>query len=100
MDIPHIVTAGPMLLAIPLALAAGGITFLSPYCLPLVPGYLSFITGMSGTEGQHPARGSVLRGRTVLGTLLFMVGFSGLFAAYGAFSGSLGAPCCSTTRTS
>ncbi|GAA3763285.1 cytochrome c-type biogenesis protein [Spinactinospora alkalitolerans] len=90
MDISQIVTAGPLLLAIPLALAAGAITFLSPCCLPLVPGYLSYVTGMSGTEGQQRAATGTLRGRTVLGTLLFTAGFSGLFAAYGAFFGSLG----------
>ncbi|ASU81839.1 cytochrome C biogenesis protein CcdA [Nocardiopsis gilva YIM 90087] len=90
MDISQIVTAGPLLLAIPLALAAGAITFLSPCCLPLVPGYLSYVTGMSGAEGQSQARGGTLRARTVVGTLLFTAGFSGLFAAYGAFFGSLG----------
>ncbi|MUL43677.1 cytochrome c biogenesis protein CcdA [Streptomonospora sp. PA3] len=90
MDISQIVAAGPLLLAVPLALAAGAITFLSPCCLPLVPGYLSYVTGMSGTEGRAPERGGALRARTVVGTLLFTAGFSGLFAAYGALFGSLG----------
>jgi cytochrome c-type biogenesis protein len=37
---------GPLLLALPVAAAAGAVTFLSPCCLPLVPGYLAYITGM------------------------------------------------------
>ena len=36
-----------------LAAAAGAITFLSPCCLPLVPGYLSYATGMSGADAQQ-----------------------------------------------
>lgn len=47
--VEHLVMSGPVLLAIPVAAAAGAITFLSPCCLPLVPGYLSYLTGMSGT---------------------------------------------------
>ena len=43
------VSSGPLLLALPVAAAAGAITFVSPCCLPLVPGYLSFVTGMAGT---------------------------------------------------
>jgi len=45
------VTSGPLLLALPVAAAAGAVTFLSPCCLPLVPGYLSFVTGMAGAGG-------------------------------------------------
>ena len=44
----QLVTSGPLLLAMPVAAAAGAITFASPCCLPLVPGYLSYVTGMSG----------------------------------------------------
>jgi cytochrome c-type biogenesis protein len=47
-SIGSLVSAGPLLLAIPVAAAAGAVTFLSPCVLPLVPGYLSYITGMSG----------------------------------------------------
>ena len=50
--IGHLVDSGPLLLAIPVAAAAGAVTFLSPCCLPLVPGYLSYLTGMSGTCRQ------------------------------------------------
>jgi len=44
------VTDGPLLLAAPVAAAAGLVSFLSPCCLPLVPGYLSFVTGLSGAD--------------------------------------------------
>jgi len=47
-SVGSLVSAGPLLLAIPVAAAAGAVTFLSPCVLPLVPGYLSYITGMSG----------------------------------------------------
>src|ERR1700676_4477585 len=48
MSVISLVSSGPLLLAMPVAAAAGAVTFLSPCCLPLVPGYLSYITGMSG----------------------------------------------------
>ena len=51
MSITQLVTSGPLLLALPVAAAAGAVTFLSPCCLPLVPGYLSFVTGMAGAGG-------------------------------------------------
>jgi cytochrome c-type biogenesis protein len=49
------VTSGPLILALPVAAAAGAVTFLSPCCLPLVPGYLSFVTGMAGASGPAAA---------------------------------------------
>src|SRR5260370_19067866 len=52
----QLVTSGPLILALPVAAAAGAVTFLSPCCLPLVPGYLSFVTGMAGASGSHAAR--------------------------------------------
>src|SRR5512135_1067548 len=53
--VQHLVQSGPLILAAPVAAAAGAITFLSPCCLPLVPGYLSYVTGMSGTDAQRTA---------------------------------------------
>jgi cytochrome c-type biogenesis protein len=47
-----LVSSGPLLLAVPIAAAAGAVTFLSPCCLPLVPGYLSYVTGMAGVDAQ------------------------------------------------
>jgi cytochrome c-type biogenesis protein len=52
MSVTGLVSSGPLLLAIPVAAAAGAVTFLSPCCLPLVPGYLAYITGMSGADAS------------------------------------------------
>lgn len=46
----EIATSGSLLLAVPVALAAGVVSFLSPCMLPLLPGYLSYVTGLSGTD--------------------------------------------------
>jgi cytochrome c-type biogenesis protein len=144
--IEHLVQTGPLILAAPIAAAAGALTFLSPCVLPLVPGYLSYVTGMSGTDAQraeaaaaervavapdgttvtsdgpgdgagpgpaasmipgaaigtpaavgHPTRpagavtaGRPARGRTLLGTTLFVIGFSLVFATEGLAFGGLG----------
>jgi cytochrome c-type biogenesis protein len=90
-----LMTSGPLILAMPVAAAAGAITFLSPCCLPLIPGYLSYVTGMSGADAQQAETGAPGqrpgRGRTVAGAALLVLGFSVLFAAYGAAFGGLGA---------
>jgi cytochrome c-type biogenesis protein len=137
----HLVMSGPLILAVPVAAAAGAITFISPCCLPLIPGYLSYVTGMSGADsegldasgppqrgdGDDPASGprqgaartvaiprnanaaqtataartaaagasagaltAPARGRALAGTALFVLGFSALFASYGAAFGGLG----------
>ena len=126
--IEHLVLSGPLLLAVPVALAAGVVSFASPCVLPLVPGYLSYVAGMSGADAQRSAAGAaqrapggaplaavsaaagpgavamvasppaapagpppgVARGRTVAGAALFVLGFSALFATYGAAFGGLG----------
>ena len=56
MSVENLVSSGPLILAIPVAAAAGALTFLSPCCLPLVPGYLSYITGMSGAGARPGGR--------------------------------------------
>jgi len=80
---------------VPVAAAAGAITFLSPCTLPLVPGYLSYVTGMSGADAEQaeaPADAARrARGRTLAGTALFVLGFSAVFATGGLLFGSLGA---------
>jgi cytochrome c-type biogenesis protein len=58
--IGQLVTSGPLILALPVAAAAGAVTFLSPCCLPLVPGYLSFVTGMAGASGVQPGPADAL----------------------------------------
>ena len=77
-----VVASGSLLLAVPIAVLAGVVSFLSPCVLPLVPGYLSYVTGMS----QDPKRG-----RLVLGTVLFVAGFALVFVLSGALFGGLGA---------
>jgi len=52
MSVESLISSGPLLLAMPVAAAAGAVTFLSPCCLPLVPGYLAYITGMSGADSD------------------------------------------------
>jgi cytochrome c-type biogenesis protein len=137
----QLVMNGPLILAVPVAAAAGAITFISPCCLPLIPGYLSYVTGMSGAAadgaeagaasrraaGEDAAAGlrqrsagtvtiprnraaapvttaaraaasgtsadtpaAPARGRVLAGSALFVLGFSALFASYGAALGGLG----------
>lgn len=86
MDVGGLVASGSVLLALPVALAAGAITFASPCCLPLVPGYLSYVTGMSAADIAAGRR----RGRALAGTALFVLGFAALFASYGALFGGAG----------
>ena len=50
--IGHLILSGPLLFAVPVAAAAGAVTFLSPCVLPLVPGSLSYVTGLSGVDAQ------------------------------------------------
>jgi len=125
------VTDGPLLFALPVAAVAGLVSFLSPCVLPLVPGYLSYVTGLTGVDlaGPVAARsaapptvssallvadsnapatsGNVLvaapdldlrsdngtgrqRGRVLLGSALFVLGFSAVFVSEGALFGGLG----------
>ena len=135
--VEHLILSGPLLFAVPVAAAAGAVTFLSPCVLPLVPGYLSYVTGMSavdaeqapadggpgdGTTGTGPSEGRPgpgdggaadgpaavavttvapsqpatppprrrARRRAVLGTALFALGFSAVFASEGLAFGGLG----------
>ena len=102
------VTDGSLLVAAPVAAVAGLVSFLSPCVLPLVPGYLSFVTGLSGAElgdtrtaTAQPAgdtlvktepvvQASARRGRVLLGSVLFVLGFSAVFVTSGALFGGLG----------
>ncbi|MEV5449544.1 cytochrome c biogenesis protein CcdA [Streptomyces sp. NPDC052535] len=87
-DISQVVGSGSLLLAAPIALAAGAITVASPCCLPLVPGYLSYTTGMTAADVQAAQDGRA-RSRALLGTALFILGFAAVFTAYGALFGSV-----------
>ncbi|GAB3653935.1 cytochrome c biogenesis protein CcdA [Actinocorallia lasiicapitis] len=83
--IDQTVTSGSLVAAVPLAAAAGLVSFLSPCILPLVPGYLSYVTGLTGVDIADQKRG-----RVALGVGLFVAGFTVVFLAYGAFFGGLG----------
>jgi cytochrome c-type biogenesis protein len=78
--------SGSLLLAIPVALVAGLVSFFSPCVIPLLPGYLSYATGLSGADLE-----SAKRGRMLAGSLLFVLGFTVVFVALGTLSGALGA---------
>ena len=78
---------GSMLLALPVAALAGLVSFFSPCVLPLLPGYLSYATGMAAGE---IAEGRASRGRVLAGTLLFVAGFALVFVSTGVLAGSLG----------
>ncbi|MFE9190492.1 cytochrome c biogenesis CcdA family protein [Micromonospora sp. NPDC007208] len=101
--------SGPLLLAIGAAALAGLVSFLSPCVLPLVPGYLSYVTGLAGAdlEGRRPAadpapttggvavkervaRAGAVKGRVLAGTLLFIGGFTVVFVATAILFASLG----------
>jgi cytochrome c-type biogenesis protein len=70
---------GTLLAALPIALFAGLISFLSPCVLPLVPGYVAYATGFSSSKGK-----------VLLGSILFVLGFTFVFASYGLAFGGLG----------
>ncbi|MDQ4492039.1 cytochrome c biogenesis protein CcdA [Sinomonas sp. ASV486] len=76
---------GSLLLALPVALLAGVVSFLSPCVLPLVPGYLGYVTGLTGVDLAKQRRG-----RMVAGILLFILGFTLVFVATGAVFGGVG----------
>jgi cytochrome c-type biogenesis protein len=115
----ELVVSGPLLLALLIAVAAGAVSFFSPCCLPLVPGYLSYVAGISGAENQTTKNTSTpqdeprvagasdptgqtattltvptmtrTRSRTVAGAVLFVAGFAVVFTSYGVLFGALGA---------
>ncbi len=112
------VTDGPLLVAALVAALVGLVSFLSPCVLPLVPGYLSYVTGLAGADqvgtgpgGGAPAdpehagrertdasggtavavRARRVRARTLTGAALFVLGFTAVFVSFGTFFGGLGA---------
>lgn len=79
--------SGSMMLALPVALAAGIVSFFSPCVVPLLPGYISFATGISAAEVMSPTR---RRGRLLLGMMLFVLGFATVFVVAGVILGAAG----------
>ena len=78
------------LLAVPVALVAGLVSFFSPCVIPLLPGYLSYATGLSGADLANGVAGT-RRGRMFLGSVLFVLGFAAVFVILGRPTGALGA---------
>lgn len=101
-----LVTDGPLLVAAGVAALVGLISFASPCVLPLVPGYLSYVAGLVGTGDPAGSSGPVADGsgstatavrtavsprtRMVLGAVLFVLGFTAVFVAFGTAFGGLG----------
>ncbi len=103
MGIAETVASGSLILAMLLAFAAGVVSFASPCVLPLAPGYLSYVTGLTGAElageeGRSGGTGAQARSATalavkskvLLGSVLFVLGFSIVFVSYGLLFGGLG----------
>ena len=113
MSLSDLVMSGPLVVAALLAIAAGLVSFLSPCCLPLVPGYLSYVAGMSGAENRHSSDACAAETppdgpnatktasratthapstrRVVMGAVLFVAGFAAVFTSYGVLFGTFGA---------
>ncbi|MCL7424115.1 cytochrome c biogenesis protein CcdA [Streptomyces sp. YS415] len=79
------VMSGALLLALPIAMLGGLVSFFSPCVLPLVPGYLSYVTGVAGTDLAEARRG-----RMAAGAALFVLGFTAVFVSTGALFGYFG----------
>ena len=76
--------SGALLIAVPLAVIAGIVSFASPCVLPLVPGYLGYVSGLAGADHTRAKR------RIVTGVSLFVLGFAVVFVLYGAAFGAVG----------
>ena len=79
------ITSGALPLALLVAALAGLVSFASPCVLPLVPGFLGYVSGLTGERAGESARG-----RTVLGALLFVLGFTTVFVLGSVFVTTLG----------
>lgn len=83
-DFAQLALSGQLLIAIPIALLAGLVSFASPCILPLIPGYLGYIGGIANPNSSRP------RLRLLLGVGLFILGFAVVFVSYGAAFGAAG----------
>jgi cytochrome c-type biogenesis protein len=98
-----IASSGPLLLAIGVAALAGLVSILSPCVLPLLPGYLSYVTGLAGSDleadrtGSAEGAGGVAvtsrvagKGRVLAGTVLFVLGFAVVFTLIATLVANVG----------
>ena len=98
-----VVQDGPLLLAVGVSVLVGVVGFLSPCVLPLVPGYLSYVTSLTGERPGTAAAGDGSGGGTAVlaparvplrrmaaGAALFVLGFTVVFVSIGALFGRLG----------
>ncbi|MFB9313167.1 cytochrome c biogenesis CcdA family protein [Nocardioides plantarum] len=81
--------SGSLALALPLAAVAGLVSFFSPCVIPLLPGYLSYATGLTGAD-LAAGEASRRRGRMLLGSVLFVLGFTVVFVLIGTTVGGIG----------
>lgn len=92
----QVVLDGPIVVAVLVALAAGALSFFSPCCLPLVPGFLSYVSGTVGLDllwaglDGHGGPVRLRRAKVLTGTALFVLGFAAVFTSYGAAFGAFG----------
>lgn len=93
-----VILSGSFLLAVPIAVFAGLLSFASPCVLPLVPGYVAYVSGLAGTQMQEEMAGKKVlradggergRDRLVWGAGLFVAGFSAVFVSMGWLVGFL-----------
>ena len=83
-DLAEQILTGQLLIAVPIALLAGLVSFASPCVLPLVPGYLGYVGGITRPDAPRQRR------RVLAGVGLFILGFSVVFVSYGAAFGAAG----------
>lgn len=72
------------------AFAAGFLSFISPCVLPLIPGYISFVSGVSVEEMRGDAPPATSRVQVFVTSLAFVIGFSLVFIALGASATAIG----------
>ena len=89
MEVGGLITNANVVVAVGIAFLAGIVSFASPCVVPLVPGYLAYMTGLSGAEIQDGSGSG--RARVLGGGLLFTLGFAIPFTLLGLVGGSLSA---------
>lgn len=94
MGLEETVAGGGLLLASLIALAAGLVSFLSPCVLPLIPGYLAYVSGIADANASVAANPAAAkrteRRRMVFGSVLFVLGFTVVFLVLNILMGSVG----------